>query len=45
MGHDLDLSLASLANLHDIPKVADAPIDLYLIVEEFFKLADIEDLV
>lgn len=40
-----DFPIALLRYLNDISEVADAAIDLNLVVEEFLELADIEDFV
>ena len=45
MRNDLDLSIALLADLNDIPKVARAAINLNFVVEELFKRSDVKNLV
>ncbi len=37
MCDNLYLAISLLRDLHDLPKVANAPIDLDLVVEEFLK--------
>lgn len=45
MRHDLDLALADLGDLDDVPEVADAVVDFDLVVEEFLEGGDVEDFV
>ena len=45
MCHHLDLALSLLANLNGVAQVPDAAVYLDLVVEEFLKGRDIEDLV
>ena len=45
MSNDLDLALALLRNLDGLPEVADAALNLDLLVQELLKGRDIEDLV
>lgn len=45
MGNNLNLAITLLANLHRIAEISNAVIDLDLIVQEFLKGGDIEDLV
>lgn len=45
MGNNLNLAIALLANLHRIAEIANAVVDFDLVVQEFFKGGDIEDLV
>jgi len=37
MSDNLDLSIANLANLYDLTKIADSSIDLDLVLEEFLE--------
>lgn len=45
VGNDLDLALALLGDLDGVAKVANAAVDLDLLVQEFLEGRDIEDLV
>jgi hypothetical protein len=45
MRNDLDLPVALLGDLHDVAEVADAAVDLDLVVQEFLEGGDVEDLV
>lgn len=45
MGKHNDFPIALLRYLNDISEVADAAINLNLVVEEFLKLTDIEDFI
>lgn len=45
MGNNLNLAVALLANLHDVAEIANTVVDFDLVVQEFFKGGDIEDLV
>lgn len=45
MGNDLDLAVALLGDLDSVAEVADTPIDLDPLVQEFLEGRDIEDLV
>ena len=45
MGNNFNLAITLLANLYRIAEIANAIVDLDLVVEEFFKGGDIEDLV
>jgi len=43
--HDLDLAIARLRDVDRVAEVADAAVDLDLLVQELLKGRDIEDLV
>jgi hypothetical protein len=45
VGDDLNLALALLGDLDGLAEVADAPVDLDLLVQELLEGRDIEDLV
>ena len=45
VGNHLDLPIALLANLHDIPQVPHAVVHLDLVVQEFLEHGNIEDFV
>lgn len=45
MGNDLDLAIADLGDLDGLAQVADAALDLDLLVQELLESGDIEDLV
>jgi len=45
VGNDLDLALASLADLDSVAKVSGAALDLDAVVEELLKGGSVEDLV
>ncbi len=45
MGDDLDLALALLGDLDGVAEVADAVVDLDLVVQELLEGGDVEDLV
>lgn len=45
MCNNLNLSIANLLDLNDIPKVSDTAINLDLILEELLEGGDVEDLV
>ena len=45
MGDDLNLALASLLDLDVVTKVADAAVDLDLVLEELLEGGGVEDLV
>ncbi len=45
MRNDLDLPVALLGDLHDVAEVADAAVDLDLVVQELLEGGDVEDLV
>lgn len=45
MGNDLDLAVTLLGDLDRVAQVADATLDLDLLVQELLKGRDIEDLV
>ena len=43
--NNLDLAVADLADLHHVPQVADAAVDLDAVVQELLEGGDVEDLV
>lgn len=45
MGNDLDLAITDLGDLDGLAQVADAAVDLDLLVQELLEGGDIEDLV
>lgn len=45
MGNDLDLAVALLGDLNGLAEVADATLNLDLLVQELLEGGDIEDLV
>ncbi len=45
MGNDLDLAVALLGDLDGLAEVADAAVDLDLLVQELLEGRDVEDLV
>lgn len=45
MGNDLDLAITDLGDLDGLAQVADAALDLDLLVQELLESGDIEDLV
>jgi hypothetical protein len=45
VGNDLDLAIGGLGDLDVVAKVADAALNLDLLVEKFFEGGDVEDLV
>lgn len=45
MGNNFNLAITLLANLYRIAEIANAIVDFDLVVKEFFKGGDIEDLV
>ena len=45
MRDNFNLALTLLADLHDVAKVAYAAVDFNLVVKEFFKIRDVENLV